>query len=149
MKRWSHHIKELEENDILIYHSEDLNERYYGELQGMNKDRAKELFGEKKVFEWRRSYDIRPPKGESLKDVYKRTTKYYKKNILPLIQSGKNIIISAHGNSLRALIKYIENISDEDIPKLELPTGKPIIYDYKEGKYNKLHDEHSFNRPLV
>ena len=149
MKKWSHHKKDLDDDEILIYHSEDLNERYYGDLQGMNKDRAREDFGEKQVQLWRRGYSDKPPHAESLKDVFKRSTKYYKKKILPELQAGKNVIVAAHGNSLRSLIKYIENISDEDIPNLELQTGKAIIYEYDNGNYNKENNEkHSFNRPM-
>ncbi len=149
MKKWSHHKKDLDDDEILIYHSEDLNERYYGDLQGMNKERAAEDFGKEKVHEWRRSYTTRPPSGENLKDVFKRSTKYYKKNILPQLQNGKNVLVSAHGNSLRSLIKYIENISDEDIPNLELQTGKAIVYEYNNGNYEKEGEEsHSFNRPM-
>ena len=148
MKKWSHHVKDLEDDEILIYHSESLNERYYGDLQGMNKDRARELFGKEQVQKWRRGYADRPPHGESLKDVFKRSTTYYKKNILPHLQKGENVLVSAHGNSLRSLIKFIEHISDEEIPHLELQTGKPVMYEYENGNYKKITDEHMFNRPL-
>lgn len=135
-KKWSKH-KGKKTDEIIIHEAEELNERYYGALQGLNKDETKKKYGKEKVFQWRRSYDIKPPKGESLKDVYERTIPYFKKKIIPQIKKGKNIIISAHGNSLRAIIKYIENITDEDIPQLELTTGKPIIYKYEEKKLKK------------
>ena len=136
-KKWSFHPRLLEKDEIPIYSDKALNERYYGSLQGKNKDEVRKKFGEKQVFIWRRSYAIRPPMGESLRDVYKRVLPYFKKNIISELDKGKNVVISAHGNSLRAIIKYIENISDEEIPYVELPTGKPIIYTYKERKLKR------------
>ena len=103
--------------------------------------------GEEQVHIWRRSYDVKPPKGESLKDVCKRAVPYYAKEIIPQLKKKKNVLISAHGNSMRAIIKYIENISDEKIPYLELQTGLPIIYKYSKGKLTKLKHVHGFNRP--
>ncbi|MBW3002752.1 2,3-bisphosphoglycerate-dependent phosphoglycerate mutase [Candidatus Woesearchaeota archaeon] len=148
MAKWSKHPHKLEKNEIPIYSDTALNERYYGRLQGMNKDAARRKWGKPQVFKWRRSYDIRPPGGECLKDVYKRTVPYFKKVIMPHIRKKKDVIISAHGNSLRALIKYLDNISDEKIPHLELPTGKPIIYKYTKGKLIKEKHKHSFTRPV-
>ena len=133
-QNWSLHPKEFDSKEIPIYSSNKINERYYGDLQGKNKDSARKKFGEKKVHIWRRSYDIPPPNGESLKDTCKRAIPYFEKEILPYVKKGKNVIVAAHGNSLRGIIKHIEQISDNDIPNLELPTGKPIIYDYKKGK---------------
>ncbi|MGM5481634.1 MAG: 2,3-bisphosphoglycerate-dependent phosphoglycerate mutase [Nanobdellota archaeon] len=148
-KKWSkHNHKDFDEEEIPIFSSDDINERYYGALQGMNKDVAREKHGKKQVFVWRRSYEIRPPEGESLKDVCKRSVPYFKNTIMKQVKEGKNVIISAHGNSLRAIIKYIENISDKEIPHLELATGKPIVYEYKDGKLEKEDHVHSFNRPL-
>ncbi|MCF7799347.1 histidine phosphatase family protein [Candidatus Woesearchaeota archaeon] len=148
-KAWSmhNHGKEFEENEIPIYSSTKLNERYYGKLQGLNKDMARKKWGEEQVHNWRRSYDVRPPGGESLKDVYKRAVPYFKKHILPEVQKGKNVIIAAHGNSLRALIKHIELISDTDIPNLELQLGTPIIYRWHRKKLVKINHAHNFNRP--
>ncbi|MFP4568282.1 MAG: 2,3-bisphosphoglycerate-dependent phosphoglycerate mutase [Candidatus Woesearchaeota archaeon] len=145
-KKWAKH-KGCADEELPVYESEKLNERYYGALQGLNKEDARAKYGEKKVFEWRRSYDINPPKGESLKDVYKRTIPYFQKKIIPHLKKGKNIIIAAHGNSLRAIIKHIEKIPDTEISKLELATGKPIIYEYKKGKIENTH-KHTFNRPI-
>ena len=136
-KDWSLHPKELEKGEIPIFSSEKINERYYGDLQGKNKDAARKKFGEKKVHEWRRSYDIPPPNGESLKDTCRRAIPYFTKDILPYLKKGKNVVVAAHGNSLRGIIKHIENINDEDISGLELPTGKPIIYDYSKGMLKK------------
>lgn len=134
---WSLHPTRVDESEMPIYSSEALNERYYGKLQGQNKQQAREVYGEEQVFIWRRSFDIAPPNGESLKDTYKRTIPYFKENILPVLEKGKNVIVVAHGNSLRSVVKCIENISDEDIPKFELNTGDPVIYDHKMGKFNK------------
>ena len=87
-------------------------------------------YGEAQVHLWRRSYDINPPHGESLKDTYERTIPFYKNHILPELQAGKNVLIVAHGNSLRSITKYVENISDQEIPNVEIPTGLPIIYTF-------------------
>ncbi|WMW24962.1 2,3-bisphosphoglycerate-dependent phosphoglycerate mutase [Methanolobus sediminis] len=136
-KEWSLHPVRFEDNEIPVFSSDALNERFYGDLQGQNKQEARETFGEEQVFIWRRSYDIRPPGGESLKDTYERTIPYFIEAIIPQLENGKNVIVSAHGNSLRSVIKYIENISDEDIPKLELETGKPVFYSFNNGKFVK------------
>lgn len=106
-----------------------LNERMYGDLQGMNKDEMRQKFSAEQVHIWRRSYDIAPPKGESLKDTAARVLPYYHSKIEPELKAGKNILIVAHGNSLRALMMYLENISKEDILKLEIPTGVPVLYE--------------------
>lgn len=148
-RTWSKHEGgEFGEDDIPIYSSDKLNERYYGALQGMNKDQAREQFGKEQVFVWRRSFDVRPPKGESLKDVCKRVVPYFQKEIMPHIKAGKNVMISAHGNSLRALIKHLDDISDEDIPHLELELGKPIIYLTTATDITLVNHEHGFDRPI-
>lgn len=148
-KLWSLHHggKEFEKNEIPIHSSDRLNERYYGSLQGMNKDIARQKWGKEKVHIWRRSYNIRPPNGESLKDVYKRAVPYFKSKIMKHIRANQTVIVSAHGNSLRAIIKYLDNINDADIPNLELQTGKPIVYEYKNKELVKINHEHSFDRP--
>jgi 2,3-bisphosphoglycerate-dependent phosphoglycerate mutase len=105
-----------------------LNERNYGDLAGLNKDDARKRWGDEQVHIWRRSYDIPPPGGESLKDTGERVLPFFMKEILPHICEGKNVLVAAHGNSLRSLIKFLDNISDEDIVKLEIPTGAPIHY---------------------
>lgn len=120
--------KILQCGDIPTYASTALNERDYGDLTGKNKWKIKEEFGEEQFTKWRRSFDERPPKGESLHDVYKRVIPYYTQNILPEIEAEKNTIIAAHGNSLRSLVKYLETISDEDIAKLEIATGEVYVY---------------------
>ena len=106
-----------------------LNERDYGDLSGINKDDARKKWGEDQVLIWRRSYDVPPPGGESLKDTLARTLPYYVQEILPSVLQGKRTIVAAHGNSLRGLIKHLDGISDKDIVDLELPTGAPILYE--------------------
>ena len=115
-----------------------LNERDYGDLSGLNKDEARKKWGEKQVHLWRRSYDTPPPGGESLKDTSDRVIPYFKKTIKPELEMKKNILITAHGNSLRALIKSIEDITAADIVKLEIATGEPIIYSFSNNKFKKL-----------
>ena len=105
-----------------------LNERNYGDLAGLNKDDARKRWGNEQVHIWRRSYDVPPPSGESLKDTGERVLPFFMKEILPHVCKGKSILVAAHGNSLRSLIKFLDNISDEDIVKLEIPTGAPIHY---------------------
>lgn len=105
-----------------------LNERNYGDLAGLNKDDARKRWGDEQVHIWRRSYDVPPPSGESLKDTGERVLPFFMKEILPQVCKGKNVLVAAHGNSLRSLIKFLDNISDEDIVKLEIPTGAPIHY---------------------
>ncbi|MCH7761663.1 2,3-bisphosphoglycerate-dependent phosphoglycerate mutase [candidate division TA06 bacterium] len=106
-----------------------LNERHYGELQGLNKDEMRKKFGEKQVHLWRRSYDVAPPGGESLKDTAARTLPYFKEKILPEVQSGKNILVSAHGNSLRSIVMALDPLTPEEVTKLEIATGAPIVYE--------------------
>ena len=105
-----------------------LNERDYGDLSGLNKDDARKKWGEDQVLIWRRSYDVPPPGGESLKDTLARTLPYYVQEIQPLVLQGKRVLVAAHGNSLRALIMALDGKSGEEIVKLELGTGVPMIY---------------------
>jgi 2,3-bisphosphoglycerate-dependent phosphoglycerate mutase len=123
------------QKDIPTVADKALNERDYGDYTGKNKWEVKEEVGEEEFQKIRRSWDYPPANGESLKMVYERVIPYYEKEILPKLKEGKNVIIAAHGNSLRALIKYLENISDEDIPNLEMATGGVYVYDLdNEGK---------------
>jgi 2,3-bisphosphoglycerate-dependent phosphoglycerate mutase len=105
-----------------------LNERMYGDLQGLNKDETVERFGAEQVHQWRRSYDIPPPGGESLKDTAERVIPYFETQIAPLLRDGQNILVVAHGNSLRALVMALEGLSPEQILKFELPTATPRVY---------------------
>lgn len=117
------------QTDLDVTENEALNERMYGDLQGKNKDEARKEFGEEQIHIWRRSFDTPPPGGESLKGTADRVLPYYKEVIEPELKAGKTIIIAAHGNSLRALIMYLENLSPEEILKMEVPTGKPRLYE--------------------
>ena len=147
-------LKELGEEDIPIHKTWRLNERHYGALQGLNKQETAEKYGDEQVHQWRRSYDIKPPaldnederyiemKGkyeeyiphtECLKDTVERVIPYWNTEIKKSLMEGKKVIIAAHGNSLRGLIKYLDNISDEDIVKLELETGNPICYELDDN----------------
>ena len=121
-----------------IYYDQRLNERYYGDLQGKNKDQVREEFGADQVKIWRRSFNICPPNGESLELTCKRTLPCFEERILPLLKEGKNVIISAHGNSLRSIIMDLENISEADIVGLEISTGTPMHYEYANGLFSKV-----------
>lgn len=126
-------LDKIDQTDLNIIKNKALNERFYGDLQGLNKDECRKKWGEELVQTWRRSFDKGPPGGETLKETGERVLPYYLNNIHPLILENKNILITAHGNSLRSLIKYLDNISDEDIVKLEIPTGAPIHYQFNEN----------------
>lgn len=122
-------LEEIKQTSIPITRNVALNERMYGSLQGLNKAETALKFGEEQVEIWRRSYDVRPPDGESLEDTYHRTVPYYQSEIAPPLESGKNVLIVAHGNSLRALKMYLENISPQEIINVNIPTGTPRVYE--------------------
>ena len=151
-------LDELNERNIPIKYSYKLNERHYGALQGLNKDETKAKYGEEQVKLWRRSADVRPPAltidddrypgndekyknlnkrelplTENLIDTIERVTKYWQSDIAPTIKEGKNVIIVAHGNSLRGLIKYLDNLSNDEVIKLEIDTGRPICYELNDN----------------
>ena len=151
-------LDELNERDIPIRYSYKLNERHYGALQGLNKDETKAKYGEEQVKLWRRSADVRPPEltkddprypgndskykdlteeelplTENLIDTIERVTEYWESDIAPTIKKGKNVIIVAHGNSLRGLVKYLDNLSNEEVIKLEIDTGRPICYELDDN----------------
>ena len=117
---------------IPVYKDKRLNERHYGSLQGLNKKETAEKYGAEQVHIWRRSFDVPPPDGESLKMNAERTIPYFKENIIQDLKKGKNVLVSAHGNSLRSIVMYIENISKEDVVKLEIETGVPRTYVFEE-----------------
>ena len=117
-------------DSLPVEKDEALNERKYGDLQGLNKDDTRKKFGAEQVHIWRRSYDIAPPNGESLKDTAARVLPYWHSRIEPDLKAGKNILIVAHGNSLRALIMHLDNLSKDEVIKLEIPTGEPILYEF-------------------
>ncbi len=151
-------LEELDEEFIPVIKTWRLNERHYGALQGLNKAETAEKYGDDQVKIWRRSYDVQPPAleesdkrnpanqeayqyvdkkdcplTECLKDTVARVLPYWENEIKPAIESGKKVVIAAHGNSLRALLKYLENISDEDIVELNIPTGVPLVLDFDEN----------------
>lgn len=132
ISKWELNYVSDSENEIPVYQSVELAERYYGDLQGLNKQKTRERYGAEQVKLWRRSFDIKPPNGESLKDTSQRTIPYFKKYILKSLKEGKNVLVSAHGNSLRSIVMYVENISKEEIPNVEIPTGVPIVYTFDD-----------------
>lgn len=128
-------ITQLKGKDFPVIEDRALNEKDYGNLTGKNKWEIKEEVGEEMFLKWRRSWDYPVPGGESLKDVYERVVPYYKKEILPYLLKGENVLVVAHGNSLRALEKFLENIPDEEIPLREIETGEVDVYEVNlEGK---------------
>jgi 2,3-bisphosphoglycerate-dependent phosphoglycerate mutase len=129
-------LTELGQTAIPVTKDQKLNERDYGDLSGLNKDEARAKWGEDQVHIWRRSYDVPPPGGESLKDTAARVLPYFESTIVPQLKAGKNVLVAAHGNSLRALIMQLEGLSGEQIVARELATGAPIVYrwDAASGK---------------
>jgi 2,3-bisphosphoglycerate-dependent phosphoglycerate mutase len=121
-------LEELGQSNVPTTKDRALNERHYGDLSGLNKDEAREKWGEEQVRLWRRSYDIPPPGGESLKDTVARVIPFYCQRILPPVLRGERVLVAAHGNSLRALAMVLDQMTPESIPTLELATGIPIIY---------------------
>lgn len=121
-------LAELGQSNLPITRDQALNERDYGDLSGLNKDDARKKWGEEQVHIWRRSFDIAPPGGESLRDTLARTLPYYVQNILPRVLRGERVIVAAHGNSLRALVMVLDKLSPEQILKRELATGVPLVY---------------------
>ena len=114
-----------------------LNERNYGSLQGLNKAETAEKFGAEQVHIWRRSFDVAPPDGESLEMTAERTIPYFEEEILPDLQEGRGVLVSAHGNSLRSIVMHIEGISPEDIVSLEIQTGSPMFYEFEGGEISR------------
>jgi 2,3-bisphosphoglycerate-dependent phosphoglycerate mutase len=121
-------LDELGQRSISVLRDQALNERDYGDLSGLNKDEARRKWGEEQVHIWRRSYDVAPPGGESLKDTAARVLPYYLQEILPRVLRGERTLVSAHGNSLRALVMVLDHLSPQEIVKRELATGVPLIY---------------------
>jgi 2,3-bisphosphoglycerate-dependent phosphoglycerate mutase len=121
-------LEEMGQSNIPVIKNQALNERDYGDLSGLNKDDARVKWGEEQVLLWRRSYDVAPPGGESLKDTAARVLPYYIQEILPRVLGGENVLVAAHGNSLRALVMVLEKLKPDEIVKRELATGVPLIY---------------------
>ena len=123
-------LKVIGQEKLPVEKDQALNERHYGDLQGLNKAETAKKYGEKQVHIWRRSYDIAPPKGESLKDTAARTLPYFEKKITPDLKAGKNILVSAHGNSLRSIVMFLDQMTKEQVLALNLGTGVPILYEF-------------------
>ncbi|KAM3091684.1 2,3-bisphosphoglycerate-dependent phosphoglycerate mutase [Phormidesmis sp. 146-35] len=121
------------DEELPIFLSPALDERYYGQLQGLNKAQTAEQYGADRVQQWRRSFSTRPPQGESLQDTLNRTIPYFQSRILPHLQAGENVLVAAHGNSLRSIIMILDNLNSQTIANLELMTGVPIVYDLDEA----------------
>src|SRR3989338_5110527 len=132
MQKWGNFDK-LRDIDVPTYVSEKLNERYYGEIQGLDKEETKQKYGDDLVQKWRRGYFDKPTGGESLEDTYNRSVPFFKDHILKDVSDGKDVMVVASHNSLRAIVKYIENIKDEDIINLELPFGALVTYEFKDN----------------
>ncbi|PVE25848.1 2,3-bisphosphoglycerate-dependent phosphoglycerate mutase [Microvirga sp. KLBC 81] len=121
-------LEEIGQPDLKTFADQALNERDYGDLSGLNKDDARARWGEEQVHIWRRSYDVPPPGGESLKDTVARVLPYYIREILPRVMRGERVLVAAHGNSLRALVMVLDGLTAKTIPSLELATGIPLVY---------------------
>ena len=130
-------LEQMGTPSIITIKDQCLNERNYGDLAGLNKDEARKKWGNDQVHEWRRSFDIQPPGGESLKDTAERVLPYFKENVIPELEKGSNILIAAHGNSLRALVMDLEKIHSEEIVKLEIATGIPLIYKFDKKRIER------------
>ncbi len=122
-------LEEMGVKNLPIASDKALNERHYGDLQGLNKAETAKKYGDEQVKIWRRSYDVAPPNGESLKDTAARTLPYFKSKILPELRAGKNVLVVAHGNSLRSIVMDLEKLTKEQVLELNIPTGIPIVYD--------------------
>lgn len=123
-------LQVIGQQGIPVAYDRALNERHYGDLQGLNKAETAEKFGKKQVHLWRRSYDVAPPGGESLKDTAARTLPYFEAHILPDLRAGKNVLVSAHGNSLRSIVMQLDQLTREQVIELNLATGVPIVYEF-------------------
>ncbi|PAN24896.1 hypothetical protein PAHAL_4G260100 [Panicum hallii] len=134
--RWSQiYSEETNKQSIPVITAWQLNERMYGELQGLNKQETADRFGQEQVHEWRRSYDIPPPNGESLEMCAERAVAYFKEQIVPQLVAGKHVMVAAHGNSLRSIIMHLDKLTSQEVISLELSTGIPMLYIFKEGKF--------------
>ena len=123
-------LEEIGQPDIPIERDQAPNERMYGQLQGLNKTETAQKYGEDQVKLWRRSYDARPPGGESLKDTAERVLPYYERRIKPSVEAGETVIVAAHGNSLRALVMHLDQLTREQVLELNIPTGAPLLYEF-------------------
>lgn len=146
--RWIRSSNALKNYDLPIYASMALNERYYGALQGMEKIEAEKKYGAEKVLAWRRGYKDRPPRGETLEEAHARIHPFLMKNILPRVRRGETVLVTAHGNTLRAAIKHLEGISEEKIAFIDLPQAAPLVYEFSGGHFVRTEGQYRFDRPL-
>jgi 2,3-bisphosphoglycerate-dependent phosphoglycerate mutase len=147
--KWTCSSNRCTKDDIPIYPDKRLNERYYGDLQGLDKAEANRVYGKQRVFLWRRGFTNKPPGGESLKMTFDRVYPYFSRTIMRRVRMGENVLLAAHGNTLRAIMMHLQRIKSADIPYLDLPQGKPIIYEYKKGRCVCMNPEDfTFKRPL-
>ncbi len=123
-------LQTIGQTGLPVSYDQALNERHYGDLQGLNKAETAEKYGKEQVHLWRRSYDVAPPGGESLKDTAARTLPYFETHIVPDLRAGKNILVSAHGNSLRSIVMHLDKLTREQVLELNLATGVPIVYEF-------------------
>ena len=138
LQEWSKiYSEEARKTTIPVHCAWELNERMYGELQGLNKAETAKKYGEEQVLIWRRSFDVAPPGGESLAMTAARAWPYFEQKILPHLERGESVLIAAHGNSLRAIIMHLDGLSKEEIVKLELATGAPLFYQFSGKKYER------------
>lgn len=136
----------LQDDEFPVFlHVQALAERHYGDLQGLNKDAIRERYGDDQYWTWRRGFDTPPPNGESLKDTCERVQPFFEAEIAPRLEQGQQVLISAHGNSLRALTMLLENIPEAEIPNLEIPTGVPILYEMAPGSATQIRNRSSLD----
>lgn len=136
LEEWGQiYSEDTKKETIPVHMAWELNERMYGKLQGLNKKEMADKFGAELVQKWRRSFDVEPPEGESLAMTAERSIPYFQQKILPYLEQGKNVFISAHGNSLRSIVMHLDQLSKEQVIKLELATGEPLVYTYDRGRW--------------
>lgn len=142
MEEWGKiYSREMQKSCIPVFCAWQLNERMYGELQGFNKAELVKQFGKEQIKLWRRSFDNSPPNGESLAMTAARSIPYFEENIVPRLDEGRNILISAHGNSLRSIVMHIDGLTKDEVIHLEIPTGIPLLYHYEAGSFTRNHWE--------
>lgn len=138
LEEWAEVYSEEEKKSIIPVHvAWQINERMYGRLQGMNKDEMRKKYGADQVQTWRRSFNIAPPEGESLEMTAARSIPYFLEMVVPLLKQGKNVLISAHGNSLRSIVMFLDHLSQDEVVKLEMATGAPVIYTFEGNSWTK------------
>ncbi len=137
-RRYNRFFADEQQNMIPVYMNWHLNERYYGDLQGLNKAKIADVFGVEKVVAWRKGYCSRPPKGESLKDTSKRVIPFFKKTIIKQLSEGKNVLVSAHSNTIRSIVMHIDRMDEAQVVGLDIETANPIVYDYENGVLTKI-----------